>query len=252
MNASGGGILVDAIRIDELAAALAGAYADAGRTVAAAPFAALSLEEALAVQGKVLAALGETVPVAKVAVNDGTAVAAPIYGALSVASGGRLGAPARGLVGIEVEIAARLKADVGPGADAAAAIEGLVCGIEVIGTRFDDRKAAGAFGPLADNLLTAGYAYGIDPWTGGTDVDGIDIVVEIDGRQVYSGKAKHPFGGVLQPILAQARAPHDGFGGLKAGMIVTTGTLCGVVPVPGPCMITARLAGTHEVRLQLM
>jgi 2-keto-4-pentenoate hydratase len=57
---------------------------------------------------------------------------------------------------------------------------------------------------------------------------------------------------VLQPILAQARAPHDGFGGLKAGMIVTTGTLCGVVPVPGPSMITARLAGTHEVRLQLI
>lgn len=244
---------VSAGETEELVAALVACYADTGRTVAATRLAGLDLETALAVQQAVTRRLGESVPVSKVGVlADGTAIAAPIHGALSVASGGRLAIPARGLVGIEVEVAVRLRTDVPADGDVAAAIEGYLCGIEVIGTRLDDRRAAGPWGTLADNLITAGYAAGSAPWTAGPDVDGIDIEVFIDGARVHAGKATHPFGGVLAPIAACARAPGGRYGWLlRAGTIVTTGTLCAVVPVSGPCTITARLAGTHEVELAL-
>ena len=41
-----------------------------------------------------------------------------------------------------------------------AAIDHFLVGIELIGSRFDDRSKAGLYGSLADNFVTGGYIYG--------------------------------------------------------------------------------------------
>jgi 2-keto-4-pentenoate hydratase len=176
---------------------------------------------------------------------------------LVVASGGRLTVPARGIVGVEVEIAGRIKRDITPEIAAGgpesvlAAFDVLIGGIEIIGTRFNDRRNAGTFGPLADNSATGGYVFSDEEWTGGTVIETLSVEIEVDGKQIYSAPAKHPFGGVFNPVIAYGKAQNDRFGALKAGMIVTTGSLCGVVPVATPCRVTARIAGSYTIEVEL-
>lgn len=241
-------------KIEELAAALAGAYRDTGEILAAQRFLDLTTDEAIAIQQRVVEILGERVPVAKVGLSpEGVLTAAPIMGSLVVDSGATVEMPRRGLVGIEVEIAARLKADLTPEmahGDIRDAIDGLICGIEIIGSRLDDRKQAGPGGQLADNITSGGYVLGGE-WLGGPLVDGAEIQVLADGVPVYSNAAKHPVGDALKPLAMLGR---QGWGSVtpKAGMAITTGALCGVVSVPLPSLISVRIGDGPEVTVRFV
>ena len=48
-------------------------------------------------------------------------------------------------------------------------------------------------------------------------------------------------------LLANAQAP--GYGGLRAGQIVTTGTCTGAVPLPGACMVDADFGTLGHITL---
>lgn len=219
---------------------------------------AISVEDGAAVQEAMTARLGATVAVSKIAINKtGRAVAAPMYGSLFTESGGTL--PARGVIGLEVEIAIRLGRDVTPelAADGEAgllsAIDQFLVGIELIGSRLENFRQWGVGAGLADNLFSAGYVLNRDePWQRGTSYIDAMIEVEIDGRPAYSALATHPFGGVLVALEQYAKAPFDRHGCCKAGSIITTGTLCGLVPTTGPCAIVTRLGGAHETRVRLV
>ncbi|HVW92835.1 MAG TPA: hypothetical protein VHB74_09520 [Devosia sp.] len=239
-------------KIEDVAKALAGAYRDTGAVVPAAGLADLTVEEAAEIQQRVVEMLGERVPVAKVGLSsEGVLTAAPIMGSLVIGSGGTMALPKRGLIGIEVELAARLKADVTPElarGDIRNAVDALVCGIEIIGSRLDDRRQAGPAGPLADNLNSAGYVVGGE-WTHGELVDGLEIEVRADDALVYTGEAQHPVGDVLRPLAMLGR---DGWKSVvpKAGMVITTGALCGIVPVPMPSLISVRIGDGPEVTVR--
>lgn len=230
----------------EFADALLAARRSGVRLDVPAGMAALTLDDAFAIQDRVREALGEAAPLAKVELSrDGTEpVLAPIFASAVVANGGTATIPACGLVGLEIEIALRLGRDLplatADPAQIVAAIDACFVGIELIGPRIADHRRAPYASYLADNLGNAGYV--IDTghaWPHGPQVDGKPITIRIDGQTIVSATALHPLGvtTVLARLAGAARA-----GSLKRGCIVTTGKLCPLVPLQGPARIEAQLA----------
>jgi len=247
---------LDGVRLDALARQLADAHRQPAHTVPAAAFAGLSVEDAMAIQHRTLALLAERALVTKVGIDaGGRGIAAPIYASLAGPDGTSLALPARGVLGIEVEIAVRLAATITPematAGEAAVlpAIASYHVGVEIVGSRFDDRAVAGANGQLADNLNTAGYVWSESPWSRGLDLADVRIDVEVDGKRFWQGPGANPFGSILAPVISYARARLDSFGALDAGMLVTTGSLCGLVAINRPYTIRAGIAGSAPVTL---
>ena len=233
---------------EQLIQAYIAAHRDPAKPVPSTALQALDAAGAMAIQGDVLQRLGETASVAKVAAPvGGLALAAPIIDSWVVKSGGTLELRGRDMMGLEIEIAAVLKSDLTPDiarqgkAAVLAAIDHFIVGIELIGTRIDQYKQAGPFGPLSDFMVTSGYVTGPQVIRTLPEVDGLPITLETMAGATQLGPAKHPFGGVLEPIIAYASAPFDHFGGLRAGMTITTGSLCPLIEI----------APTGTVRLQL-
>lgn len=233
---------------DVLVQDIANAYRDPSLRIAATRLIDLTREDALAIQGDVLKLLGESAPVAKVAIAaDGTGNVAPIPSALVTDTGGTMVLGVRDLVGLEVEVAVRLGADITPdlarqGADAVLkTIDGFILGIELIGSRIDDRTAAGAFGPLADNMVSGGYVRGATVLAEMPAADGLAVEMTCDGAAIQKEVAKYPFGDAIRPIIAYALSGGDQFGALRKGMVVTTGSL-------SPLLISPR-QGHIEIKL---
>ncbi len=64
--------------------------------------------------------------------------------------------------------------------------------------------------------------------------------------------ARHVNVDPLAPLVAYANAPIDFAGGLRAGQIVTTGTLCGVVPLPAPGSVVTSLGALPPLAFELV
>lgn len=228
--------------IDRLSDALAGAHRSGELLALDAELDALPIDDAPAVQMAVMERLGETAPASKVAINkEGRAVIAPMFGSRFVESGATL--PRQGATGIEVEIALRLGRDLTAEGDLLAAIDAYYLGIELIGPRLKNHREAGLGAFLADNLINDSYVINRStPWPHGASID-FPVSVEIDGEVVHDAPAANPFGTVLAALDAYRKAPFDRHGALKAGHIITTGTLCGLIPLPDAKTITARMGG---------
>jgi 2-keto-4-pentenoate hydratase len=210
------------------------------------------------IQAGVLAALGETPALLKTAVQaDGTGVAAPIYASRTGLSGDfKLSAAT--VTGLEVEVGLVLRSDLTAeiaNSDDAAIVEAIdhyFVGIEVCGTRFRDRSLASAQAGLSDNMQSYGYVTNPTHRELGADVDGFDVELSLDGVPFYSAAAKHGFGGVLNSFVAYAKAQVPAYP-LKAGTVITTGSLCGLVPVPSPGIGRAKaVLGNHTVEFTLV
>jgi len=216
------------------------------RDVDAALYSGLDRAAAYRIQTGVLTSLRETVGMLKTAVHsDGVGVVAPIY-ATHVGSAPDYRVPAKLVTGLEVEVGVVFAKDVPMDAELdagalAAAIDHYFLGVEICGTRFVDRSAAGANGGLADNMSALGYSIGAKRPLG-DHIEGLLIELEFAGTAIYSAPAKHGFGTVLASLLAYARNQHDAYQ-LKAGTFVTTGSMCGLVPTSGDGHVVARLGG---------
>jgi 2-keto-4-pentenoate hydratase len=159
---------------------------------------------------------------------------------------------------IEVELAVRLGKDLPireagsyERSDILNAIESVVLGIEVIGGRFDDAANVPFLSFLADNLGNRAYVIGDRlPRSTVEQVDGLVCHVTLDEMSLYRAPVSHPAGDPLLPLLAYANEQSDYLGGLRAGQIVTTGSLCGVLPVHAAGLIKANLdkVGQASVR----
>jgi 2-keto-4-pentenoate hydratase len=214
-----------------------------------------SLEAAYALQAEMAVALGATVAGWKVALSPVCgAVAAPLFAGATVAAPATWSWP--GGLAVELEIAVRLGRDLPPGpltrADLAAAIDGWVFGVELVRSRLAAGSAAPFPAFLADNMANEGYVVGPALPAGGPALDGRQCRVTLDGTLLIEAPAVHPQGDPLAPLLAWASVQADGLGGLKAGQIVTTGALCGVVPIPGPGLVEATLDGFAPIRIAVL
>ena len=223
----------------EMIASLADGQRHGTHTVDGALFASLDRAAAYNIQSNVMRAVGATVGMLKTGIqSDGVGAAAPIFAAAVGRNGFRL--PAANVLGLEVEVGLVLRKDVGPNDDVASAVDHYFTGIEIVGSRFVDRKLAGAFGQLADNMSGLSYVIGTEPRPLKDQIDGLAVILEFAGKQIYNAPAKHAFGTVLASVVAYAKAQQPGLS-LKAGTIITTGSLCGLVLTSGTGHAVARL-----------
>jgi 2-keto-4-pentenoate hydratase len=223
------------------------------RPVDATAYSTLDRETAYTIQHGVMVALGEKPGMYKTAVApDGLGVVAPIF-ASRVGQSGALKLPLANIIGLEVEVGVVLAKDVPNDTgdiDLVEAIDHYFVGMEVCGSRFVDRSLAGFNGGLADS--TSAYGYVINPVERepGADLDNFDVTLEFGGKQICSAPAKHGFGSVLASLVAYAKAQRPEYP-LKAGMIITTGSLCGLVPTSGTGHAVATL-GSHKVECDIV
>lgn len=228
----------------------------AGRhDVDAVPYAALDRAAALRIQSATMSALNETPALLKTIVTpDGLGTCAPIYRSRVGNSGAfQLSSPM--ITGLEVEVGLVLASDLTTDAanrdeiDIIEAISHYFVGIEVCGTRYADRSLAGVNGGLADNA--SAYGYVIDPAhrDAGAEIENYDVRLEFAGKEIWAAPAKHSFGTVLNSFIAYAKNQNPAFP-LKAGTVVTTGSLCGLVPISGTGHVVGRL-GNHTVSFDI-
>lgn len=233
----------------ELIAPLAAAYRASARNVDAKAYSGLSRTDAYAVAEGVRKALGQTVGMLKTAVHpDGVGVTSPIY-AEHVGPMAGYAIAAVAVLGLEVEVGVVLRRDVRSSADFPDAIDHYFTGVEICGTRYIDRSVAGPTGGLADSQSALGYVMG--PRRAAADaIDGLEITIDFAGKRIYAAPVKHGFGSVLASLRAYADSQHPAFP-LKAGTIVTTGSMCGLVPTTGAGHALARL-GDQTVELDIV
>jgi 2-keto-4-pentenoate hydratase len=214
---------------------------------------------ALDVQAEVLALMQIPVLGWKVAIGPGAEpIAAPI-GPIANQSTDRAEFRWQPQTCIEVELALRLSGDIEPRPDQQwnrdeiiSKIDSVWLGIEITGGRLLDGSSAPFPLFLADSLDNAGYLIG--PQLKFEILDRVErglVSLSIDGAASWKGMAAHANGDPLKPLLAVANARKLRLGGLRAGQIVTTGALCGVIPVPRPCPISVTFDQTATLHLTI-
>ena len=219
------------------------------------------IAQAYATQAAVATALHATVGGWKVGMRpDGTAMAAPLYASLMRGNGATWTLPGNGnpLVA-EVEVAFRLDRDLPPRtapysrADIAAAVAQVVVGIELVRGRFGGTAVPPFHTLLADNVVNAGYIAGDSRQGLGTlDVARLRCRYALDGKPVHDGVGGHPQDDPFAPIVACANAGNLPLGGLRAGQLITTGTLVPPFKLTAPVAIAAELEGVGSVTLRMV
>lgn len=226
----------------ELADQLVSAHRHGAHDVDALAYQALDRDAAYRVQTSVMRALDAAPALLKTAVHsDGVGVVAPIF----TLGSGSFQLPRANVVGLEVEVGVVLAHNVPNGADEAAvvaAIDYYFMGVEICGSRYADRSVAGPNGGLADSMSALGYLRSTAPRAAGANIDGAEITLEFAGAEIYRGVAKHGFGSVLASLLAYARSQRPEYL-LTAGTVITTGSMCGLVPIDGTGHVVASLTG---------
>jgi 2-keto-4-pentenoate hydratase len=229
----------------ELTERLVAAQRNSSDDVDPAPYSALDRATAYGIQDGVMAALGQSAAMLKTAIHaDGVGVVAPIF-ASGVGRAPGFNLPSRNVLGLEVEVGLVLGTDLpsDPSLDAArvaAAVDHYFLGVEVCGSRYRDRKAAGANGGLADFMSGLGYVIGPKRGALADVIEGLDVHLAFAGNVIHAAPARHAFGTVLASLIAYAKGQRDAYP-LKSGTIVTTGSLCGLVSATGPGHVVARL-----------
>lgn len=234
----------------ELIRRLANAASTGTHTVDAVPFSALDRAAAYRVQTGVLVATGGSVGMLKTGIGgDGLGIVAPIPGAGLGRGDASFQLPVANVTGLEVEVGLVLARDVASSADLPGAIEHYFTGIEICGSRFVDRSLSGPNGSLADSMSALGYVIGA-PRALGDAIDGLGITLDFAGQRIWDAPAKHGFGTVLASLLAYADNQHPAYP-LRAGTIITTGSMCGLVPTSGTGHVIATF-GDERVEFDIV
>jgi 2-keto-4-pentenoate hydratase len=218
-----------------------------------------SVAEGFAVQAAIAEGLGMEEAGWKVAIVGGEPVAGLMPGPY-LAPGdvyeGAIGAELR----VEIELGLRLARDVPmrPGLpwsrdELLACCDKAFLGIEIVESRLADWVDIVAL-PLwlADAMGHGGYLVGPELDIAALDdLTGLSCFISLNGVTLYDKPAIHGNGDPMTPVLAWANRKTELLGGLRAGQIVTTGSLCGGVLSPGKGEIVTRLDPLGTVSLTL-
>ncbi|MEX2518338.1 MAG: fumarylacetoacetate hydrolase family protein [Paracoccaceae bacterium] len=166
--------------------------------------------------------------------------------------GARLRASAYRRLGLECEIAVRLGADLSEGADPAAAVAGVMCSVEIVEERFTDFSACAKETLIADDFFSIGCVLGAE-----SALDDLPPLASLKGRFTVDcapgpeGTGAAILGDPLAALgwLAARRATE---GGLKAGEVITLGSVVKTIyPVAGQ-RIEARFDGLRAVTIEVV
>ena len=243
---------------------LAERFAKANREGARIPLAKLEAEglipgtlaEAMAVQRDFAGYWGKPVAGWKLAIRpDGAAVGAPMFDCCQLNEANVAAFPLHGTEGIEVEICFTLSADIPAAAeepltraDLMRYIDEVHLGVELLRYRLTEKNQVPFPLFLADRLANHGFAIGpqvdksiVEVFAGNGDALPQLIVTE-GSVELFNATVKHPNVDPLAPLLAFANGALNTGGMLKAGNVVTTGSLCGAIP--------GTLSGDTHIRLE--
>jgi 2-keto-4-pentenoate hydratase len=226
-----------------------------GQTIADSAGAPETKEAALHVQRKVMDALGETIGGWKVNLHpDFGGLAAPVFAGVTKVAPASW--PLAERLMVEVEIAVRLKRDLPPGsysrAEILAAIESMSLGVELCLSRLPAGNTLPFWVNLSDNIANEGYVISETRFPlAEIDFAALPCVITLDGETLYNAPAKHPTEDFLLPVIAYANAQSGIVGGLKAGQYITTGSLCGMVPVTRKGALRASLGRFGDIAVTL-
>ncbi|MBS0320611.1 MAG: hypothetical protein JSR18_08730 [Proteobacteria bacterium] len=228
--------------------------------LAAAP-APADLAAAYATQEAVAHALHADIAGWKVGISgEGVPMAGPLYAQLTRTSGSTWRMPTAGSPWVvEVEIAFRMRHDLAPRPgqpytrdDIASLVEEAIVGVELVRGRYVVDGPTPLLYLVADNAANAGYIVGAARKGLGTlDVRKLAVRYTLDGDTAFAGAAVHPQGDPFAPIVACANAGNLPLGGIRAGQVVTTGTLIKPFPVTAPTVIAAELEGIGSVTVRV-
>lgn len=154
--------------------------------------------------------------------------------------------------GVEAEVAFRLGRDLPPLAAGARYDREAVCAavvsahavIEVIASRYVDADAVSPLERVADQLLNALLVVGPScPDWRSLPLTALPLELRVQGHPVFQGRGGHPQDDPLAPLVWLANHLAEFGSGLRAGELVTTGSCCGVQPVPAEQTATAHFVG---------
>lgn len=220
-----------------------------------------NVEEAMVVQAQVAREMGASVAGWKVgATPEGIPVAAPIFELVMHMGGARLRVGPSGRTGIEVEIALRLATDLPPRPanpynreEILDAADAFLVGVELVEHRFQEPPKPPFLALLADNISNGAYLCGTPIKILKTlDLSRLLCTLRVDGRIVHEGIGGHASGDPLAPLIAYASKPCDQLGGLKAGHIITTGTLSGCPYFEGAVKVEATVESLGKVAVEIL
>jgi len=188
---------------------------------------------------------------------DGQAVAAPLHPFVQADSGARIDWQ-KG-IRFEAEIAVRLGKDLPilrdgnySRADIVGAIAAVYIGAELLVSAVEESGKISFLLFLADRLGNAGYVLG--PTVAKSVVDtasGTPLKVTLNGQSIYDAPAQHPKGDVLTWLFEYANDGLRPASSLKAGDVITTGTLCGAIELLTPGDIEITFGGSAYLRITL-
>ena len=193
---------------------------------------ALTIDEAYEAQAVVIARLAETVGGWKLAIVDGTPVAAPLAARTVLQSGSSLAFDPDAPFKIETELGFRLRHDLPTRPNAysrdeiVAAIESVHASFEIVGARLGEPPDAAFTAFLADNL---GNAYTVA--ASGCACDALPQRALLRRQGALCAEGGHPNDDPLAPLVAYANRQTDALGGLKTGQLIITGSFNKAVPV---------------------
>ncbi|HEV7259410.1 MAG TPA: hypothetical protein VGN82_16640 [Bosea sp. (in: a-proteobacteria)] len=218
-----------------------------------------SFLEGLDVQAQIARRLGQAEAGWKVAIAEGGLPVAGLMPGPWLAPGdvydGAIGAELR----VEIEIALRLAKDVPmrPGqpysrAELLGHCDKAYLGIEIVESRLANWQGVPFALWLADALGHGGYFLGPElDMKVLDDLTGLGCFISLNGVTIYDQPAVHGNGDPMTPFLAWANRKDELMGGLRAGQIVTTGSLCGGVLAPGKGEVVTKLSPLGTVSLTL-
>ncbi|KAF7599921.1 MAG: hydratase [Candidatus Dactylopiibacterium carminicum] len=135
-------------------------------------------------------------------------------------------------LGIEAEVAVRLRCDLAPDADMAAvwaAIDCLYPCIELCDIRLDAQQPLPASVQRADQqfnrALILGPALRV---LARPDWSALRLAVQDDGHEIFRGEGCHPYGNPLHSLPWLARHAAEHWDGLRAGDLIATGSWSGI------------------------
>lgn len=161
-------------------------------------------------------------------------------------------------VGVECELAVVLARDLAPGpcsnAQAAAAVDEVMAGIEVVENRYGPLDALGTPTLVADQVYHAAAVLGA-PYSGWRDLDLRSLAgsVSVDGQERGAGSGADLLGDPITALAWLASSEEAAaFGGLRAGQVVMLGSVCPPVWLDSPAEITVQFAPLPTVTLSLV
>lgn len=255
----------------EAAKKLAESFIKASREVAKISLAAVEAESvipstlsaAMAVQRAFAEHLAKPVAGWKLAIRpNGGAVGAPIFACVRVDDANLASFPEDGTEGVEVEICFTLSADVPAStaglmtrADLMRFIDKVYLGAELLRYRLVEKNQVPFPLFLADRLANHGFVIGPELDEGIVEVftrsgeNLLQLTVTEGTVSLFDAKVKHPNGDPLAPLVAFANSAFNTGDMLKAGNVVTTGSLCGAIPSALACDMRVRLESADAFTL---